>query len=165
MAEPKTNHRLVKARVRHAEALQLRIAGHTFSEIAQKLGYADESGPYKAVLAALKRIEVPRVEELRALEGSRLDTAQRAIWPKVQAGDLKAINTFVKLSERRARLFGLDSARVNLHAHAIGGGFKIEYIDAGTVIHAPQWAKVIEGSVKDDGNNDDPTPEAAPATS
>lgn len=40
-------------------------------------------------------------------ESRYLDTAQQAIWRAVQGGDLEAIHTFLKISDRRVRLWGL----------------------------------------------------------
>jgi hypothetical protein len=39
----------------------------------------------------------------------RLDAALVAIWPDIEAGDCKAIETMLKIEERRAKLLGLDS--------------------------------------------------------
>jgi len=55
------------------------------------------------------------VDELRSVENARLDRAQAAIWTAVLQGDLKAIDTFLKISARRARLNGLDApTQINL---------------------------------------------------
>lgn len=55
-----------------------------------------------------KTLQEP-ADDLRRLELSRLDEALRAIWPKVKKGDLFAIDRYLKISERRAKLVGLDS--------------------------------------------------------
>jgi hypothetical protein len=52
---------------------------------------------------------------MRALENARLDRAQTAIWSKVIAGDLASIDVFLRISQRRAKMNGLDEpTRVNL---------------------------------------------------
>ena len=48
-------------------------------------------------------------EEMRELENARLDRAQAAIWSQVLAGDYRAVMVFLQISQRRARLNGLDS--------------------------------------------------------
>jgi len=46
---------------------------------------------------------------MRALENARLDRAQAAIWSNVLAGDYRAVMVFLQISQRRAKLNGLDS--------------------------------------------------------
>src|SRR5215208_1667353 len=48
-------------------------------------------------------------EEMRELENARLDRAQAAIWTQVLAGDYRAVMVFLQISQRRAKLNGLDS--------------------------------------------------------
>jgi hypothetical protein len=62
------------------------------------------------VEAALSEWATPLADNLRELEGHRLDVAQAGIWTNVVAGNLDAIASFLKISSRRAALFGLDSA-------------------------------------------------------
>jgi hypothetical protein len=49
------------------------------------------------------------VEEMRELENARLDRAQVAIWPNVLVGDYRAVMVFLQISQRRAKLNGLDA--------------------------------------------------------
>ena len=48
-------------------------------------------------------------EEMRELENARLDRAQAVIWSNVLAGDYRAVMVFLQISQRRAKLNGLDS--------------------------------------------------------
>lgn len=90
--------------------LELRRAGATYDEIAKATGYATPQGAYVAFQRALKRTLVDSgSEEMRQTELDRLDRAQVALWPSVIAGDVKAINTLLKVMERRARYLGLDA--------------------------------------------------------
>ena len=43
----------------------------------------------------------------RIRESQYFDTAQQAIWEAVQSGNLEAINIFLKISDRRVKLWGL----------------------------------------------------------
>ena len=45
---------------------------------------------------------------MRTTEAARLDRLQLAAWPKAQQGDLRAIDTVLRILQRRASLFGLD---------------------------------------------------------
>src|SRR5215217_3319033 len=48
-------------------------------------------------------------EEMRELENARLDRAQAAIWAQVLAADYRAVRVFLQISQRRAKLNGLDA--------------------------------------------------------
>lgn len=94
---------------RERQVLELRRGGLTFDLIAKKLNYSHASGAHKAYVNACRRIVVSDVMEIRNVEMERLDIAQSAIWNNVLRGDIPAINTLLKIMERRARLLGLDS--------------------------------------------------------
>ncbi|MEV0543797.1 hypothetical protein [Nocardia salmonicida] len=94
-------------RLRQTEALNMRLLGATWDQIAKEKGYADPSGAYRAVEAVLKRVESAGASELRKLEDMRLDLALRKVGPGVMAGDLKAIELYAKLHDRRVKLHGL----------------------------------------------------------
>jgi hypothetical protein len=47
--------------------------------------------------------------EGRALHRARLETALSAIWNKVLAGDLQAIDRMLRILERDSKLYGLDA--------------------------------------------------------
>lgn len=101
---------------RRDEILSLILGGVTFDAVAAKYGVsrqaivntvreAFDAQPSRPDLAAT----------LRGIESARLDRAQLAIWPAVQAGDVKAVLAFLRLSERRAKMLGLDApTQVNL---------------------------------------------------
>ena len=97
-----------QTRSRRIEALSLRLAGLTYEQIAERLDISPE-GARDMVNRTLDRAENQIVDEMRELEGARLDRAQAAIWTKVLEGDTKAVDTFLRISQRRARLYGLDS--------------------------------------------------------
>jgi hypothetical protein len=107
----------LKAAERARQALELRMAGITFPEIARALGYADASGAHRAVWRALDRLVREPADELRALQHARIEAAIRAIWPRVLRGDDRAILSLTRLLTREARLMGLDApteANVNV---------------------------------------------------
>lgn len=57
---------------------------------------------------ALMSIQLPTVDAARQEEIDRLDEIIRIVWPSVETGDEKAIASYMKVSERRAKLLGLD---------------------------------------------------------
>jgi hypothetical protein len=127
----------IKAVDKHAQALKMRQAGASYDDIARVLGYKSASGAYHAIKAGLKKTLQEPAEELRFLELSRLDEALKAIWPDVRKGSLFAIDRFLKISERRSRLLGLDAkTEIALHGEILAGN-----ID---VIRDKRWEQVRE---------------------
>ena len=108
MGKPRPSRITPEVLQREAEVIRLRREGLTWDMIAQKVGYSDASGAHRAYEAACKRIIYSEVVEIRNIEQDRLDIAQSAIWSDVLQGDLPAINTLIKIMDRRAKLLGLD---------------------------------------------------------
>lgn len=94
-------------RLRQQRALDLRLAGATFDQIARTLGYADPSGPRRAVDAVLTRVESAGAAELRKVEDLRLSELLLRVWKPAMQGDLKAIDAALKIHDRRVKLHGL----------------------------------------------------------
>jgi hypothetical protein len=93
---------------RETAALQRRLRGDSYAAIATDLGFADRSGARKACQRAVRRQGVDSEEYLRLLEFARLEQLNAAIWATAMAGDPKAIEAALKLSNRRVKLLGLD---------------------------------------------------------
>lgn len=96
-----------------AEAvLALRIAGRTYRQIADEMTGRgcpmSKDTAYRRVCWALQQILAPGVSELRKLEAERLDVALRALEPAMLAGNLQAVQAWLRVSESRRRLLGLD---------------------------------------------------------
>jgi hypothetical protein len=102
----------VTAAERQKQAMELRKAGASYSAIAERVGYASESGARKAVATVLARIVAEANEsagELRAMTLERLDAMILAIWPACRRGDLGAIDRVLRIEAQRAKLLGLDA--------------------------------------------------------
>ncbi|MBM4484440.1 hypothetical protein GS443_14195 [Rhodococcus hoagii] len=95
-------------RLRQQRCLDLRVQGKTLQEIADAEGYADRSGPHRAIQSLLGRVEAEKVSELRELESARLDALQAAHWPAAISGDIKSADLVLRVSARRSKLLGLD---------------------------------------------------------
>lgn len=109
--ESPTGARRMTAAERTQKAVALRKAGRTYDQIRRALGIS-KGAAVKAVQRGLfeMREETSKdAEDLRVMEAARLDEAQAAIWAKVVAGDLAAIDRFTRISQRRAALHGLDA--------------------------------------------------------
>ena len=101
-------------------ALQLRRIGHTYEEIAQRCGYASPSGAYKAIKAAEAKIIHDEARALVALQLSQIQFAlTNAVMPKIEKGDLWAVDRLVPLLKRQAELLGLDAKETPLVAQVL----------------------------------------------
>ena len=104
----KSHPRYVLAAKRRQDALELRLRGCTFKQIAEKVGYRSEAGAYKSVMSALRKANTENVEEVRKMEVRRLDRMLFVLDKKLREADTKAIQVALRIQERRARLLGLD---------------------------------------------------------
>ena len=121
----------------HAErdrnAVQLRSRGQTYQQISDELGYGHSSNARRAVKKALEGIIVEGRDEAIKLQLDELDMMQRAVFEVLEAkhyvvsegrivyrGDqellddspvLAAVDRLLKISDRRARLLGLDAPK------------------------------------------------------
>src|SRR5262249_22712876 len=111
MARQKTHPgKREQAAERRVQALKLRQGGLGYAAIAQALGVslAQAHNDVTRSLADLKAIEQKEAEDLRQLMCLRFDRWLDRLDAKIEKGDAKAIQTAIKIEERRARLLGLD---------------------------------------------------------
>lgn len=87
---------------KQARALQLRMAGQTFAEIAEQLGYSGPSGALQAVRAAQRRASGGESTPLDALllEAERIQLAIRGLASGVDQGDIAASRLFLAAAAR-----------------------------------------------------------------
>jgi DNA-binding CsgD family transcriptional regulator len=96
---------------RRARAVELRIAGMSPHEIAERLGYHVNSvhADLRGALATPAQRTTEELEQLREIEIRRLDRLQVPFFYKALEGDAEALAAVLKVMERRARLLGLDA--------------------------------------------------------
>lgn len=109
--ESLTSPRRLAAAARAAEALALRTAGHDFNDIARRLGFRSRAGAFLAVKAALARVPAEDAHTYRAMNLKRLNSARRAIWPRVEEGHLPAVDRELHIQERETAYLGLDAPK------------------------------------------------------
>lgn len=102
-------------------ALQLRLKGMSYQEIADALGYADKSGAFRAVSKMLADTVQPAADDLRKLEGDRLDMMLETAWSVVLGAhgrvNLPALDRCIAIEKLRIKLLGLElPRRVDVHA-------------------------------------------------
>ncbi len=116
------------ARKREADALELRLGGATYEQIAGRLGYKNRSGAMRAVQRALDKLISPEnVESLRQLELERLDRLLLGIWSSAVRGNPPAIDRVLKILERRARILGIDAPERREFSGPGGGPIQHEH--------------------------------------
>lgn len=92
---------------RRAKVLEMRLQGHSIGTIAATLGISTHLAA--AHLAnALDGLVVDNATQLRQLELERLDRMLTALDDGIGNGDPKAVTAAIRISERRAKLLGLD---------------------------------------------------------
>ena len=93
------------------QIMQLRVAGWAVWQIAEHVGISitNVHNHIFDQLSSWRDMTQEMSNELRELEVQRLDEFLRALWPKIQTGNPRAIETALKVSERRAKLLGLDA--------------------------------------------------------
>ena len=101
--------RMIKARERDLECLQLRLRGDTFDKIATQMGLPGGRGQaYRIFSRAMQRTNREAPRELRQLEDQRLDALWRIMWPKAQTGSCRSVDRCLAIMDRRAKLLGLN---------------------------------------------------------
>ena len=107
-AKSPTSSERVLAKTREELALEMRVEGLTYRDIAATLGVS-VSTAHEAVkrgLEELSALSLEKAEELRAVELERLEAQHTALWPR--RGDEKVADVLRKLSESRRKLLGID---------------------------------------------------------
>jgi hypothetical protein len=89
-------------------ALEARRDGWSYDEIADKITGGVRANAYRVVQNGLRRTLVEPALELRVLEQERLDALLRPVMLQAKDGNLRAVETALRIMERRARLLGLD---------------------------------------------------------
>jgi len=100
----------VEAAHKAVQAVKMRLAKHTYEEIAQTIGYSNGGAAYNAVKREMNRRIVDSIDELRHEEGLALDAMQQnaMVLALGKPCDLAAIDRVLHIMERRAKLLGLD---------------------------------------------------------
>lgn len=101
---------------KYREVVRLRAAGLTFDEVAQRVGYASRSSAKEAYDRAIKSWGDEAVDDLRKLEGERVEQLWRRVYGRLIAADIddidgftKLLNASIRVCKRRAELLGLDA--------------------------------------------------------
>ena len=104
-------HEIKTREERAYRAYQLRLGGSSWMEVADKLDYPNSTKARSEVdllvTKAIGTINDDRKVEIVDLELDRLDALQSAVWGMAMGGDLKAVDSALKIMAHRARLLML----------------------------------------------------------
>jgi hypothetical protein len=93
-----------EAMVRETQAVELRMRGASYDAIAQRLGYRNRSGAWKAVQRALDKKLGVAVETYFENELDRLTHIELASFNPAAEGNLRAAGYFLTALEQRRKL-------------------------------------------------------------
>lgn len=121
--EPRSSARRLLAEDRARRAWDLRLSGLTLRQIANELGYSSEAVALRAVDRYRMKLRAERVPDLdRDVALGRLERLTTILSPALtrierlsdgterRVPDFAAIDRYIKVEERRARLQGLDAS-------------------------------------------------------
>ena len=98
---------------RQQKALELRMAGTPYADIARALGYANPSSAKYACDKAMSRVQIDAAKEVVAMDLARLDEFQmRCTHALRNNGDLGQIDRILRIMDWRYRLLGVNDETV-----------------------------------------------------
>lgn len=113
-------------------AYQFRMSGESWEEIALKLGFKNGRDAQRASNLLIKKATAAatedRKQEILDLELDRLDALQTAVWGMAISGDLKAVDSVLKIMTHRARLLtlGEDTGNTSTNTIIVAGDNYVE---------------------------------------
>lgn len=94
-------------------AHRMRREGVAWWDIAENLGVTEHVASRlvsERIAAAAELVDHGQRRELLTMEIDRLDQLQRAVWQDAIGGDVRAVDTCLKIIDKRAKLLGLENA-------------------------------------------------------
>lgn len=133
------------ARIARAAYL-LRQQGMSVFEISEQLKVTEaviKHGIKLSMAEAARLITDETRSELLAMEVGRLDSLQNAVWPAAMAGDTRAVDSALKIIDKRAKLLGLEEGFSESTSHTVVvAGDTQSYISALKQIAARPYEEV-----------------------
>ena len=138
MPESKYSPRRIEAVDKQRQAVELRMAGRTWEEIADALGYADHSGAVRAVQDSLQKTLGAPSAEFRELTLERLTKILQVQWPNMLRGEVPAAKLCLQTIGDMRQLMGVDMPSKVEHSGPDGNPIQHEVVtlDIGDVTEA-----------------------------
>lgn len=149
-------------REKHRRCLELRKSGATYEQIAQVVGYANGQYVAKVIKKQLGKTVNEAGDELRTLQIERLNHMMLVLWPRVQGGDLNAIDRFLRIQNEINNLQGVYAPQKTESKHEITGGMLVIEGDKDDYIAALQ--RMAGRHEQQELEPGDPALEAGPQT-
>lgn len=97
---------------RRSKAVAMRLAGIDYETITKRLGYSSRAAAHVDITRALEANVAEQnhnADVLRQEELQRLDRLQAGVWAAAAAGNSRAVETVLRIIDRRCKLLGLDA--------------------------------------------------------
>lgn len=104
---------------RKNEAYELRLRGRSYRQIASELGISVGTA-HRWVIEVCDLVVLPNVQEIRKQEVDRLLRYLDRLDERIEdGGDVQAIGTALKISERLTKMLGVDMPTVSVTEHSV----------------------------------------------
>lgn len=119
--------RRIVAKQRATRAMEMRLAGATYQEIADALGWSHRNVAYRAIVRGIDRMMEEPVARIRKLQIRRYERLLHALWAQAIGGDVRALQVAQTYLARLDRVHGIELETIrHEHAGPQGGPIPIE---------------------------------------
>lgn len=130
--------RRLTAAQKRTYSLELKIAGATYREIADLVGFAGPGPAHKTVMKALDALPREPAEAVRQVAIERLEgILSGGLYRKAKAGDLKAIDRVIKVMRETRRYIPGVEVPASAELTGVGGGAIIVEINIPDPVEVP----------------------------
>lgn len=123
MAESRNPAKRAALAQRRAQAIEMKLAGFTYKQIADRLGYSNQSNVTNDINRAFEQAVIDREHHVDVLIEEQiqiLDRMRRAAWPAAIKGDTRSIDIVLKCVDRATKLLRLTpEAQVNVQVFTV----------------------------------------------
>ena len=105
--KPQGNRRIAQAYDRRRKVVEMRLAGEDFPTIARSLHFSSVDGARQAFRRAMADT-TDVADQYRDLTIARLESTVKVLWPMVEAGDLEAIDKYLKTAMMLAKITRME---------------------------------------------------------
>lgn len=130
MAKSKISSRRLRVLEKWQKALDLRMEGKEWTEIAKILGYRSHASAIYAVSQLLKDTLQEKADHFRSLTLKRLTKVLSVYWPKMLLGDTTAANVVLRTVDSMRHLLGLDAPLQVEASGPDGKPMEVAHLDA-----------------------------------
>lgn len=138
MAGGKHSAKKIQLEERRQYALELRKGGMSYRDIAsavkheyglERYGHTNAKYDVDAVVSAYTEDAFSSAKELVAMELSRLDDLQAALWNDALSGKMDAVDRVLRVMQQRADLLGLPTIGLKLMVEQLAGEANTTVVD------------------------------------